>query len=45
MPGRYGNKTTSVKCLEVVKVDETKNYLFVKGGVPGATNSIVYVTR
>ena len=45
MPGRYGNKTTSVKCLEVVKVDETKNYLFVKGGVPGATNSIVYVSR
>ena len=45
MPGRYGNKTISVKNLEVVKVNESKNQLLVKGSVPGATNGIVYITR
>ena len=45
MPGRYGNKTVSVKDLEVISVDESKNQLLVKGSVPGATNGIVYITR
>ena len=45
MPGRYGNKTVSVKDLEVISINETKNQLLVKGSVPGATNGIVYVTR
>lgn len=45
MPGRYGNKSVSVKDLEVVRVDESKNQLLVKGSVPGATNGIVYITR
>ena len=45
MPGRYGNKTVSVKDLEVVRVNESKNQLLVKGSVPGATNGIVYITR
>jgi len=45
MPGRYGNRTVSVKDLEVIKVNESKNQLLVKGSVPGATNGIVYITR
>jgi len=45
MPGRYGNKTVSMKDLEVISVDESKNQLLVKGSVPGATNGIVYITR
>ena len=45
MPGRYGNKTVSMKALEVISVDESKNQLLVKGSVPGATNGIVYITR
>ena len=45
MPGRYGNKTVSVKGLEVISVNESKNQLLVKGSVPGANNGIVYVTR
>jgi large subunit ribosomal protein L3 len=45
MPGRYGNKTVSVKSLEVVKVNELKNQLLVKGSVPGSTNGIVVITR
>ena len=30
MPGRYGNKTVSVKDLEVISVNEPKNQLLVK---------------
>ena len=45
MPGRYGNKTVSVKDLEVIRVNESENQLLVKGSVPGATNGIVYITR
>ena len=45
MPGRYGNKTVSVKDLEVISVNESKNQLLVKGSVPGSTNGIVYITR
>ena len=45
MPGRYGNKTVSVKGLEVIRVNESKNQLLVKGSVPGASNGIVYITR
>ena len=45
MPGRYGNKTVSVKSLEVIKINETKNQLLVKGSVPGSSNGIVFITR
>ena len=45
MPGRYGNKTVSVKDLEVISVNESRNQLLVKGSVPGAANGIVYITR
>ena len=45
MPGRYGNKTVSVKSLEVIKINEHKNQLLVKGSVPGSTNGIVVITR
>ena len=31
MPGRYGNKTVSVEGLEVIRVNESKNQLLVKG--------------
>ena len=45
MPGRYGNKTVSVRELEVINVNESKNQLLIKGSVPGASNGIVYITR
>ena len=45
MPGRYGNKTVSVKDLEVIEVKKNENQLLVKGSVPGSTNGIVYITR
>ena len=45
MPGRYGNKTVSVEGLEVIRVNESKNQLLVKGSVPGSSNGIIYITR
>ena len=45
MPGRYGNKTVSIRGLEVISVKKNKNQLLVKGSVPGSTNGIVYITR
>ena len=45
MPGRYGNKAVSVNGLEVIRVNESKNQLLVKGSVPGAPNGIIYITR
>ena len=45
MSGQHGNKTAVLKNLEVVKVDPEKNYLFIKGAVPGAKNGIVAIMK
>lgn len=45
MPGQHGNRKVVIKNVEVVKVDEEKNYLFVKGAVPGARNGIIVVAK
>lgn len=43
LPGRMGNENTTVQNLEVVKVDSEKNYILVKGGVPGIRGSLVMI--
>jgi large subunit ribosomal protein L3 len=43
MPGRHGNKTTTVKNLKIVKVFEDKNIVLISGAVPGTKNSIIVV--
>jgi len=43
LPGRMGNENTTVQNLEVVKVDAEKNYMLVKGGVPGIRGSLVMI--
>ncbi|MEE2876157.1 MAG: 50S ribosomal protein L3 [Candidatus Neomarinimicrobiota bacterium] len=45
MAGQYGNKTAVAKNLEIVKIDNEKHHLFIKGAVPGARNSLVVVTK
>ncbi len=45
LPGQYGNVASTVKGLEVLKVDTENNAIFVKGAVPGSRNGIVYVTK
>ena len=43
MPGRDGFLTTTNQNLEVVKVDAEKNYLLIKGNVPGPKRGYVVI--
>ena len=41
MPGRYGNARTTVRYLEIVRVDADNNALLIKGAVPGANGGLL----
>ena len=43
MAGQLGAKRVTVQSLEVVRVDQDKNLVLVKGAVPGATGNDVVV--
>ena len=43
MPGQMGNKRVTVKNLEIVKVDEERQLLWIKGAVPGSRNNTVLI--
>jgi len=45
MPGRMGGEQKTIKNLEVVKVLEDKNILFIKGSIPGARNGIIQIRK
>ncbi len=45
LPGQMGGVRKTILNLEVVKVDSERNLLFIKGGVPGARNSYVLITK
>ncbi len=45
LPGRMGGTRTTVRNLEIVKVDSERNLLFVKGALPGTRNSYVFITK
>ena len=45
MAGQMGNKQVTVQNLQVIKVDEEKNLLIVKGAIPGPKNSYVIIRR
>ena len=44
-PGQMGSKRITVKGLKVVKIDEERNLLLVKGAVPGARGSRLMIRR
>ena len=43
MPGRMGADRVTMKNLEVVEIDLENNFLYIKGGVPGARNSLLLI--
>lgn len=43
MPGRMGRDQVTIKNLQIVKVDEERNLLLVKGSVPGPDKSILMI--
>jgi len=45
MSGHMGNVRVTVKNLEVVQVDAERNLLLLKGGVPGATNGLLFIKK
>lgn len=45
MPGRMGGGRVTVKNLEVVRIDEENNLLVVRGAVPGARGTLLYIKK
>ncbi|MBF0546453.1 MAG: 50S ribosomal protein L3 [Candidatus Riflebacteria bacterium] len=45
LPGHLGNQRCTVQGLKVVKIDENKNLLLVRGSVPGADNGLVIIRQ
>ena len=43
MAGHMGAERVTVQNLEVVKIDAENNLIAIKGAVPGAKGSIVYI--
>ena len=45
MPGRDGGTRVTVRNLEVVRIDEERNLLIIKGAVPGSKNSYLLIRK
>ncbi|WWO95435.1 MAG: 50S ribosomal protein L3 [Candidatus Dasytiphilus stammeri] len=43
MAGRLGNERVTIQNLKVIRIDTEKNYLLVKGSIPGFTGSKIIV--
>ena len=45
MAGRHGNSLVTIENLEVVDVFKDKNFLLVKGSVPGPKGSVLLIEK
>ncbi|HLD19745.1 MAG TPA: 50S ribosomal protein L3 [Patescibacteria group bacterium] len=45
MAGHMGSVQVTVRGLEVMKIDEARNVLYIKGGIPGARHSWVEIIQ
>ena len=45
MAGHMGNKLRTVQNLEIIKSDLENNLIYVKGSVPGAKNTFVFIQK
>jgi len=45
MPGQMGSERVTVQNLQVVRLDEERGLVFIKGGVPGPKGGLVIVRR
>jgi large subunit ribosomal protein L3 len=43
MPGQYGNEQVTIQNLKVVKVDEARNCILIKGAIPGSEDGLVMI--
>jgi large subunit ribosomal protein L3 len=44
-PGQMGNKTSTVRGLEIVRIDAEKNIILIRGAVPGAKNGLLTLVK
>ncbi len=44
MPGHMGNERTTIKNLEIVKVDKEDNLIALLGAVPGRKGTLLEIT-
>lgn len=45
MAGRMGNDRITISSAVVVKIDSERNLIYIKGSVPGSTNSLVEIKK
>ena len=45
MPGQYGNVQTTIRNLDVVRLDAENNLILVRGGVPGPNGGYVMIAE
>jgi large subunit ribosomal protein L3 len=45
MPGQMGDKQHTVRNLRIERIDTEKNLVFIRGALPGARNSVVYIRK
>ncbi len=45
MAGRMGSDRVTLAATQVIKIDQEKNLLFIKGPVPGTTDSLVQIQK
>lgn len=45
MPGHMGSERVTTECLKVVKIDQEKGIILVKGAVPGCRGGLVYIRK
>ena len=43
MPGRHGGAQVTLRGVQVMQIDESKNIIALKGAVPGSKNSFVFI--
>lgn len=44
MPGRYGNQQHAIRSLQVLKIDEINQEVWINGPIPGSFGSVVWLT-
>jgi large subunit ribosomal protein L3 len=45
LPGQMGDSQHTVRNLRIEKIDAERNLIYVRGGVPGARNSLVLIKK
>jgi len=45
MPGHFGAETVTIRSLEVLKVDEARGLLVLRGSVPGPRKGILKIRK